>query len=241
MKKTVLITGGARGIGRATAEVFAENGYNVAFTFNASSSEALDLERRLNENGAVEAFKCDVTDAESSERTVEKVLARFGKIDVLVLNAGVAKKNMLTDVSESEFDFLINVNLRGAFNFAKAAVKRMQWQKSGGIVFISSVLGRDGCSCESVYSLTKGGINAFAKSLAKELGPFGITVNTVCPGLIDTKMNDNLTPEEKADIISGIPLGRIGVPRDVANAVYFLAESPYITGAELVVAGGAIF
>ena len=241
MKKTVLITGGARGIGRAAAEVFAENGYNVAFTFNTSSAEAVELERRLNENGSAAAFKCDVTKAESAEKTVADVLKRFGKIDVLVVNAGVARKNMLVDVGESEFDFLVSVNLKGAFNFVKAAVKRMQWQKSGSVVFVSSVLGQDGCSCESVYSLTKGGVNAFAKSLAKELGPFGITVNAVCPGLIDTKMNDNLTRGEKEDIIASIPLRRIGVPRDVANAVYFLAESPYITGAELAVAGGAIF
>lgn len=241
MKKTVLITGGSRGIGKATAELFCQKGYNVAFTYLTSIDSAAKLEKSLNEKGTAAAYLCDVSDYMQVEGLVKKVAEKFGKIDAAVINAGVAKQNMLADVTSGEFDFLVNTNLRGAFNTAKAATKSMMWGRGGSIVFLSSVLGSDGCSCESVYSLTKGGINAFALSLAKELGGRGITVNAVCPGFIDTNMNDNLTREEKLAIAQSVPLGRLGTPEDVANAVLFLAESPYVTGHLLTVAGGAIF
>ncbi|HPG91805.1 MAG TPA: SDR family oxidoreductase [Clostridia bacterium] len=234
--KTALIFGGSGGIGKATTELFTQKGYNVAFTYFQSAKLAEQISVKT---GAI-LFKCDITNFDQVKDTVAKTIKIFKHIDLLVICSGVAKQNMITDVTTSEFDFLVNANLKGAFFASKAVIPHMVSAKNGSIVFVSSILGQDGCSCESVYSLTKGGVNAFSKSLAKELGSSGIRVNTVCPGLIDTKMNDNLTDDDKKELVENALLKRIGSPKDIANAILFLSEAEYITGVELTVSGGMI-
>jgi len=234
--KTALIFGGTGGIGKATTELFTQKGYRVVFThFNSAETAS-----KISEKTGALSVKCDIRDQKQVSSAVELTIKKFKRIDAMVICSGVAKQNMINDVTADEFDFLVNTNLKGAFFAAKAVIPHMVSQKQGNIVFVSSLLGQDGCSCESVYSLTKGGVNAFSKSLAKELGASGIKVNTVCPGLIDTKMNDNLSEEEKQELVESAVIKRIGTPMDVANAIFFLAETQYITGIDLTVSGGLI-
>ncbi|HRX14450.1 MAG TPA: SDR family oxidoreductase [Eubacteriales bacterium] len=234
--KTALIFGGTGGIGEATTGLFTQKGYRVVFTYFNSAETA----NKISEKTGALSVKCDIRNQKQVSSAVELIIKKFKHIDVLVICSGVAKQNMINDVTADEFDFLIDTNLKGAFFAAKAVIPYMVSQKQGNIVFVSSLLGLDGCSCESVYSLTKGGVNAFSKSLAKELGTSGIKVNTVCPGLIDTKMNGNLTEEEKQELVESAVIKRIGMPIDVANAIFFLAETQYITGIDLTVSGGLI-
>lgn len=232
--KTALIFGGTGGIGKATTELFTIKGYNVAFTYFKSAKLAEQISAKT---GAI-SFMCDISNFDQVSDTVAKTVKIFKHIDVLVICSGVAKQNLITDVTTDEFDFLVNTNLKGVFFAAKTVIPHMVGRKQGSVVFVSSILGQDGCSCESVYSLTKGGVNAFSKSLAKELGVSGIRVNTVCPGLIDTSMNDNLTADDKCELVKNALIKRIGSPKDIANAILFLSEAEYITGVELTVSGG---
>lgn len=234
--KTALIFGGTGGIGEATTELFTQKGYRVVFTYFNSVETA----NKISEKTGALSVKCDIRDQQKVNSAVELIIKKFKRIDATVICSGAAKQNMINDVTADEFDFLVDTNLKGAFFAAKAVIPYMVSQKQGNIVFVSSLLGQDGCSCESVYSLTKGGVNAFSKSLAKELGASGIKVNTVCPGLINTKMNDNLSEEEKRELVESAVIKRIGLPIDVAKAIFFLAETQYITGIDLTVSGGLI-
>lgn len=236
--KTVLIFGGAKGIGAAISELFNKQGYAVALTYNTSEDAAVNLVNKLNESGNAACYKADVTDYKQVESAVAATLKKYKKIDCLVCCAGVSLVSTLFDTTEQDFEHTISVNQKGVFNCCKAAAKSMVDRQSGNIVIISSIAGTDGISCESVYSMTKGGLIAFAKSLAKELGESGIRVNCVCPGLIDTAMNDNLSTEEKAQLIDGSLVKRIGLPADVAKAVYFAAENEYFTAECIHVNGG---
>ena len=170
------------------------------------------------------------------------VLSTFGKIDVIVANAGTSKIAPFIDLTENDYDEMLNTNLKGVFNTIKPFLASMIGQKSGKIVFVSSIWGLNGSSCESLYCASKAGQIGLMKSLAKELGPSNINVNCVCPGLIDTDMNSELSQEEKQQIIDETPLGRIGYPSDVANAIYFLSseEASFITGQCLTIDGGWI-
>lgn len=238
--KTVLIFGGASGIGRSISQIFNDNGYAVSFTYFNSENEAENLVSQFNKTGNASRYFCNVAKYNEVSAVVKEVIKKYGKIDCLVCNAGVALSKMLTDTTEEDFDQVMSVNQKGVFNCCKATTPYMVNRQSGNIVIISSIAGQDGISCESVYSMSKGGLLSFSSALAKELGESGIRVNTVCPGLIDTKMNQNLTNDDKSDLINKALVKRIGKAEDVANAVFFLAENDYVTAANIAVDGGLV-
>lgn len=240
--KSVIITGASKGIGAETARVFAQNGYNIIINFNNSEKKAIDLKNELNKdypNITAEIFKCDVRNINECEKMVKYALSIFGKIDVLVANAGIAQIKPFIDTNENDFDNIINTNLKGTFNIIKTTLPNMISNKNGKIVTVSSMWGLNGASCEGIYSASKAGIIGLTKSLAKELGPSKINVNCVAPGFIATEMNADVNPEDVKDIINATPLQRVGTPRDVANAIFFLAsdKSDFITGSVLSVDG----
>lgn len=241
-KTTVLITGASRGIGAECARTFAKNGYNVAINYFRSEKNALDLKAEINGGGGVaEVFKADVSDEKQVEEMISAVVKRFGKINVLVANAGVAKSGVFSDMTQSDFDKIFDTNVRGVFNVVKGVLPHMYERESGSIVTISSIWGQTGGSCEVLYSMSKAAIIGMTKALAKEVAPMHIRVNSVSPGAIDTDMLSGMTDEEKEDFIMQTPLNRLGEPKDVADAVLFLADddkSSFITGHVLSVNGG---
>ena len=241
-KTTVLITGASRGIGAECARTFAKNGYNVAINYFRSEKNALDLKAEINDGGGVaEIFKADVSDEKQVEEMISAVVKRFGKINVLVANAGVSKSGVFSDMTQSDFDKIFDTNVRGVFNVVKGVLPHMYERESGSIVTISSIWGQTGGSCEVLYSMSKAAIIGMTKALAKEVAPMHIRVNSVSPGAIDTDMLSCLTDEEKEDFIMQTPLNRLGKPKDVADAVLFLADddkSSFITGHVLSVNGG---
>ena len=241
-KTTVLITGASRGIGAECARTFAKNGYNVAINYFRSEKNALDLKSEINDGGGVaEVFKADVSDEKQVEEMISAVVKRFGKVNVLVANAGVSKSGVFSDMTQSDFDKIFDTNVRGVFNVVKGVLPHMYERESGSIVTISSIWGQTGGSCEVLYSMSKAAIIGMTKALAKEVAPMHIRVNSVSPGAIDTDMLSCLTDEEKEDFIMQTPLNRLGKPKDVADAVLFLADddkSSFITGHVLSVNGG---
>lgn len=227
--KTVLVTGGVRGIGLEIARAFLKKGYRVFVSYSKDDENALKAEKE-----GLSVLKFDV----SEEAEVRAAFEAIGAVDILVNNAGVSLIKQIQDTSAEDFDRVLSVNLRGAFLCTREAVKGMLKKGAGLIVNISSVWGEVGGSCESVYSASKGGLIAFTKALASELGYSGIRVNAVSPGVIDTQMNAHFSEEEKTMMKSEIPLGRIGAGEDVAKAVLFLEENDYVTGIDLPVNGG---
>lgn len=239
--KTALITGGTRGIGRSMVETLAKAGARVAFTFRSSSEEAEALKSELESQGHdVLPFKSDVADFAAAEHTVKEVLETCGNIDILVNNAGITKDGLMIRMSEEDWDAVIGTNLKGVFNFSKAVYRPMMKQRSGKIINISSVVGVMGNPGQSNYAASKAGIIGFSKSLAKELGSRGVTVNVIAPGYVATDMTAALSDKAQDAMLGAIPLGRPATPQDVANAVLFLASSysDYITGHVLHVDGG---
>ncbi len=228
--KRALVTGGTRGIGLAVCKKLAAEGYAVTATYSASEEDAAAARAAL---FSVEFVRSDVR----REEEVEALLSRFSSLDALVCNAGVALFKQVQDTTAEEYARVSDTNMRGAFLCAKHAAKKL-FVRGGAIVNISSVWGECGASCESVYAASKGALIAFTKSLAKELAPAGVTVNCVAPGVIDTRMNARLTEEEKRAVENDIPLGRMGTPEEVAEAVCFLLSARYITGQVLGVNGG---
>ena len=243
-KKVALITGGSRGIGKKIAEKFARNGYNIVINYVSEKTDVNKLESDLSQNGKVEVLciKCDVTDFNSCQEMVKKAVDKFGKIDVLINNAGITKDNLLMRMKEEDFDKVINVNLKGTFNMTKNVISYMMKKRSGRIVNISSVVGVSGNSGQANYAASKAGIIGFTKSVAKELASRNILANAVAPGFIETDKTDVLSESVKESIYSQIPLKKMGKPEEVANAVYFLGsdENTYITGQVLNVDGGMI-
>ena len=241
MKKTVLITGSSRGIGAATALKFADMGYNVVINYNKSEKEAFKVLEKVRSKGvAAIAIKSDVSKSSEAESLVEKAISEFGKLDVLVNNAGIAQQKLFTDISESEWKKMFENNVQSVFNCSKPAAKDMIKNHSGKIINVSSVWGVCGASCEVHYSASKAGVIGFTKALAKELGPSGITVNCVAPGVIDTDMNAHLTKEDLEDLINSTPLMRLGLPSDIANLICFLGgeDAGFITGQTIGCDGG---
>lgn len=240
--KTVLITGGASGIGEAIAFEFAKNNYNVAINYFSSEDNAKKITQEIKNNFNVECeiFKCDVSKTDNVEEMFLQVVKRFGSIDVLVSNSGVSLKKLYIDCNQQDYEKVFGVNVFGAFNVSRAACKIMVDNQFGKIIFISSIFGEKGASCEALYSATKGAINSLTKSLAREMGLSNINVNAISCGLIDTKMNDNLTEEEKLEFVSESCLKRIGTPIEVAKTALFLAsdEANYINGQIINVDGG---
>ena len=243
MKKTAIITGASKGIGAATAILFAQKGYNVVINYNESYESATLLARSLNENGfSATTQKANVANRLEAEILIKETLYKFGRIDVLVNNAGIAFEGLITDTDEVDFDKIIDVNLKGTFNCCKAVTPVMVNQMSGKIINVSSIWGQVGASCEVAYSASKAGVIGLTKALAKELAPSGITVNAVSPGIIETNMNSNLTVEELTAFVETVPLGRMGSADEIAQSIYFLASenADYITGQILGVNGGYV-
>ena len=234
--KTVLISGGSRGIGAACAELFAKNGYNVAFLYKSSDEKALNLAKALD----AFAIKCDVCSSSEVKDAVNKVIERYGAIDVLVNNAGISYIGVFDSMTDGEWSSVINTNLSAAFYLCREVASGMIGAKYGRIINIGSVWGKYGASCEVDYSASKAGLRGLTLSLAKELGPSGITVNCVEPGVIETDMNAHFDEQTLGELADATPLCRLGTPMDVANAVLFLASdsASFITGQCVGVDGG---
>lgn len=221
--KKVLITGGATGIGRACAELFVKNGYEVFVTYNQTPCELQ----------GVTAVKCNLKNTDE----IESLFDTVGSVDVLVNNAGVSLVKMLNDTTEEDFDSVTAVNEKAVYFCSKFAALGMLKEHSGAIINISSMWGQCGASCETLYSMTKAGVIGLTKALAQELAPSNITVNCVCPGIIDTRMNAQF---DRAELEKEVPLGRLGTPDEIAAAVLFFAGNNYVTGQILGVNGGIV-
>ena len=243
MKKTVIITGASKGIGAATAILFAQKGYNVVINYNNSYESANLLARSLSSNGySVTAMKANVTNKLEVELMIKETVYKYGSVDVLVNNAGIAYQGLITDTDEFDTAKIFDVNLKGVFNCCRAVTPVMVEQKSGKIINVSSMWGQVGASCEVAYSAAKAGVIGLTKALAKELAPSGINVNAIAPGLIETSMNSNISVEDLNSFVEEIPLGRMGNANEVAAAILFLASenSDYITGQVLGINGGYV-
>ena len=242
-KKTVLITGASRGIGASLAENFASQNYNVVINYNNSEKEAMELLKKIRSvGGSAIALKGNVSDFEDARYLVEKSEEEFGSIDVLVNNAGIAEQKLFTDITEKDWKLMFDVNVHGMFNCTHHAVKKMIKKHSGKIINMSSMWGLTGGACEVHYSASKAAVIGFTKALAKEIGPSGIQVNCVAPGLIDTGMNGKLSRNTIKELVESTPCSRIGTVQDVSNIVLFLAsnESDFITGEVININGGFI-
>lgn len=236
--KTVLITGGSRGIGAETVRKFSELGYSVAFTYLSSEREALALA----EECRALAIRADVRSEQDAIGAVRRVVDTYDSIDVLVNNAGISSHALFTDLSLAEWEDMLRVNLTGAFLFSREALKYMIREHRGAIVNVSSMWGLVGASCEVHYSTAKAALIGMTRALAKEVGPSGITVNAIAPGVIDTDMNRNLSAED-IDVLRGeTPLCRLGTAREIAEAIAFLSSdaASFITGETLNASGGFV-
>jgi len=239
--KTALITGGSRGIGRAIALKFATEGADIAFSDLFRDENMENLENELKGLGVrAKGYTSDASKFESCDELVKNVLEDFGKVDVLVNNAGIAKDNLLMRMTESDWDAVITVNLKSIFNMTKAVQRSMLKQRSGSIINMSSVVGVNGNAGQSNYSASKAGLIGFTKSIAQELGSRNIRCNAIAPGYIETEMTKKLSEEVREQWISTIPLRRAGQPDDVADVSLFLASdlSGYVSGQVIKVCGG---
>lgn len=235
MNKVVLITGGSRGIGREIAITLAQKGYQVIANYNKSEEQAKKLKQ---ENTNIEIFKADVSKREEVHKMVEEIIRRYHKIDVLINNAGISESKIFTDVTDEDWNKIINNDLYSAFCTTQEVITSMINRKEGCIINISSIWGLVGSSCETIYSIAKAGIDAMTKSLAKEMGPSNIRVNSIAPGIIDTDMNKCYNQSEIEDIKEKIPLEKIGKTSDIAKCVNWLIEDEYTTGQVISINGG---
>ncbi len=243
MNKVAFITGATRGIGKQIAITLAENGYDIALNYRTENDTLKDTIKQIEEkNVKCLAVQGDVSSYEDCERLIGEIIDKYGKIDVLVNNAGITKDTLLIRMKKEDFEDVINVNLVGTFNVTKNVISHMMKTRSGRIINISSVVGVSGNAGQTNYSASKAGIIGFTKSLAKEVASRGILVNAVAPGFIETQMTDVLKDEVKEEIAKTIPLKRMGTPQDVANVVKFLAseDSSYITGQVINIDGGML-
>ena len=239
--KVVLVTGASRGIGKCIAENLAKDGYTVIANYNKSNKQALKLQNDLKEQGYnIEIIKADVSKKEEVKNMIEYINNKFGNIDILINNAGIAKLQMFCDVTDDDWDEMINTNLKSAFYCTQMVLPGMIHKKRGCIINISSIWGQVGASCETVYSISKAGVDAMTKSLAKELGLSSIRVNSIAPGVIDTDMNSKIDDEIKKQIKNETPLGKIGKPIDIYKCAKWLIEDEFTTGQIISVNGGYV-
>ena len=229
---TVVITGGSRGIGAAAVELFAARGDRVFFLYEKEHEAA----RAVAEKTGAEAICCDVSDGTAVKAAFEKI----GSLDILICNAGIMHFGLLSMMEERQWDRLFNVNVKGIFHCVNAAMPSFLKKQSGCVITVSSMWGQVGASCEAAYSATKGAVIALTKALAKELGPSGIRVNCVAPGVILTDMCAHVEPEILAELAEEAPIGRNGTPMDVAKAFAYLADAEFVTGQVLPVNGGFV-
>ncbi len=242
-KKTVLITGASRGIGKSMAELFAKNGYNVCVDYLKSEHQAYKLRELINKEGySLEVCRADVSNSDDVKKLFDYCIDIFGGIDVLINNAGIAESALFTDITEKQWDNMLNVHVKGTFLCSKQALLHMIPKKSGKIINISSIWGLIGASCEVHYSTAKSAIIGLTKALSKEVAPSGINVNAIAPGAIDTDMLSELSDEDIDSIKEQTPLGKIGSPIDIANMALYLAsdKSDFITGQIFSVNGGFV-
>ncbi len=243
MRKIALITGGSRGIGAACVRLFARSGWSVVFIANRSAERAQALTDELRAEGADVAFRlCDLSDGAQAASVIAEILRTYRRVDALVNCAGVAHIGLFTDMTDVEWDALFAVNVRSVFSVTKAVLPGMISRQGGCIVNVSSMWGEVGASCEVAYSATKAAIIGMTKALAKEVGPSGVRVNCVTPGVIDTDMNAQLTEEDRAALADETPLGRIGTADEVASTILYLCAdvSSFITGQVIGVSGGLV-
>lgn len=239
--KNVVVTGGSRGIGKCLVENLAREGYNVILNYNKSEKQARKIQNDLKQEGIIiEIFKADVSKREEVQKLVKFALEKWKNIDVLINNAGIARLQMFQDVTEDDWNEIINTNLKSAFYMSQEVIPSMIHKKSGCIINISSIWGIVGASCETVYSISKAGMDALTKSLAKELGPSNIRVNSIAPGVIDTDMNSHIDKKIKKQIEDDTPLGKIGKPIDIYNSVKWLIEDNFTTGQVISINGGYV-
>ena len=239
--KVALVTGAGRGIGRAIAIALAEEGAEVIVNYNGSEERAKEVKQTIEENGGkASIYKCNVSDFEACETMIREIVKEHGHLDILVNNAGITKDGLIMKMKEEDFDRVLNVNLKGTFNTIRHSARQMLKQRSGKIINISSVSGILGNVGQANYAASKAGVIGLTKTMARELGSRGITVNARAPGFVDTEMTEVLSEEIRENACKQIILGRFGKPEDIANAAVFLAsdKADYITGQVISVDGG---
>lgn len=236
-KKIVLVTGASRGIGREIAKTLAKDGNIVIANYNKSEKKAFELQEEL-KYFEIDIFKCDVSRRNEVKSMIDYVVAKYGKIDVLVNNAGIDDEKMFIDITDEDWNYIMQNNLYSVFCCTQEAIKYMISQKSGNIINISSIYGTSGGSCDVHYSASKAAINGMTKALAKEYGLSNIRVNAIAPGAILTDMTANVSESDWEEVKKEIPLGKIGVPEDIAKCVKWLVEDNYTTGQIIEINGG---
>ena len=239
--KTAVITGGYSGIGRAVAEKLASKGADIALVGIGSEEDKQSALKAVGDLGVkVNAYDCDVSDFAAGEAVIKQIIDEYGKIDILINNAGITRDKLMLNMTEAEFDAVINVNLKGAFNMTKHVYKPFMRQRSGRIVNLASIVGINGNAGQANYCASKAGVIGLTKAVAKELAARGVTVNAVAPGYIDTAMTQALSDKVKDEIAAQIPMKRRGLPEDVANVIAFLCSdyASYVTGEVIRVDGG---
>lgn len=242
MNKVALVTGASRGIGKAIAQRLAREGIYVFINYKSSHKEAMEVLESIRVGGGNgQLLQGDVSNFQTCCELIERILTTCGRLDYLVNNAGVSRHGLVMDMTEETYDFLLNNNLKSAFNVTRHSLPALM-KTSGAIVNVSSIWSEHGASNEVVYAMSKAGINAFTRSLAKEMAPMGVRVNGIAPGLIDTTMNDNLSQEEKTAMVCYLASQRLGTPEDVAEVVAFLLsdQAAYINGQIITIDGGLL-
>ena len=239
MNKVIIVTGASRGLGREIAKGLAKKGYIIIANYNKSEKDILQLKEELEkEKINIDIYKADVSKREEAKKLVEYVIKKYGKIDVLINNAGISQIKEFTQITDEDWNNMININLNSTFYMTQEASRNMIHNKKGCIINISSIWGVIGGSCEVHYSVSKAGIDAMTKSLAKELGPSNIRVNSIAPGIINTDMNKNLSKEDINSIKEEIPLEKIGKTIDIERCIEWLIEDEYTTGQIISINGG---
>ena len=239
MEKVAIVTGGSRGIGKAIVEALARKNIKVIANYNRSEEKAKILKEELEkENIFIDIFKADVSKREEVKVMVDYTIEKYGKIDILINNAGIDQEKMFQDITDEDWDNIVKVNLYSVFCTTQEVIPYMLKQKSGCIINMSSIYGTNGGSCSVAYSATKAGVDGMTKSLAKELGPSHIRVNSIAPGYIDTDMNEKYSKEEIEQIKEETPLEKIGKPVDIAKCIEWLVEDNFTTGQVISINGG---